>query len=86
MAKRYHIGHGTGSIADFDTATEVNQWFDEQDTNQRYFCRIYDLEKEIDILGSDYMRLKPSERWTDEIDQTQETEQKQEQGYTQTMY
>ena len=82
--KRYHIGNGTGSIADFDTAAEVNKWFDEQVTNQKYFCRIYDREKNINILGSEYMWLKPSERWSDEPPQEQEI--KQSQGFTQTMY
>jgi len=63
----YSVGHGTSTYATFATAAELNAWFDAQDTASRYFCRLYDHEKHVDILGSHYMLLKPEERWNDSM-------------------
>ncbi len=63
---RYSVGHGTDTYATFATAAELNAWFDAQDADGRYFCRLYDHEKQINILGSSYMFLKPEERWHDD--------------------
>lgn len=63
---RYSVGEGTSTYATFATAAELNAWFDAQDTEGRYFCRLYDREKRISILGCDYMWLKPEKRWHDD--------------------
>ncbi|HCA28159.1 MAG TPA: hypothetical protein DEP23_00525 [Ruminococcaceae bacterium] len=65
--KRYFVGSGTAIIAEFDTAEELNEWYDKQDGEERYFCRLYDTVKHIDILGSAYMWLKSEDRWMDEV-------------------
>lgn len=67
FSKRYMAGHGTSIYETFDTAAELNAWWEVRDTEGRYFCRLYDTQKHIDILGSDYMWLKPSERWSDAV-------------------
>ncbi len=64
--QRYMATSGTSFLRTFATAAELNEWFDAQNTDGRYFCRLYDGEKHIDILGSRYMFLKPEERWHDD--------------------
>jgi len=62
---RYSVGYGTSTEATFATAAELNAWFDAQSPRERFFCRLYDNEKHTDIIGSEYMFLKPEERWND---------------------
>lgn len=71
FSKRYWVGHGTTIYYTFDTAEELNEWHDRQDTKGRYFCRLYDTVKHISVLGSAYMFFNDSKRWKDEP-QTQE--------------
>jgi hypothetical protein len=65
FSKRYMVGHGTSIYETFDTAAELNAWWEARDSEGRYFCRLYDRDKDISILGCDYMWLKPDERWRD---------------------
>ena len=65
FSHRYSVGHGTSIWRTFATAAELNNWFDNQGSYGRYFCRLYDGEKGISILGSEYMWLKTTNRWTD---------------------
>lgn len=74
---RYRVGHGTSIYATFSTAAELNAWYDAQDSEGRYFCRLYDTEKHIDILGSRYMHLSADERWADDPAPEAETITKQ---------
>lgn len=66
FSKRYRVGHGTTIYKTFDTAAELNAWHDAQDTHGRYFCRLYDTQKKISVLGSAYMFFDASKRWKDE--------------------
>ncbi len=66
FSQRYMATSGTSFLRTFSTAKELNEWFDAQNTDDRYFCRLYDCEKHIDILGSRYMFLPPEERWYDD--------------------
>lgn len=66
LSKRYWVGHGTSIYHTFDTAAELNAWHDAQDTHGRYFCRLYDTAKNIDVLGSTYMFYDDAKRWKDE--------------------
>ncbi len=68
--QRYMATSGTSFLRTFATAAELNEWFDAQNTDGRYFCRLYDGEKHIDILGSRYMFLKPEERWHDDTQES----------------
>lgn len=66
FSQRYMVGSGTSILRTFATAAEMNEWWEAQNTEGRYFCRLYDCEKHIDILGSRYMFLKPEARFQDE--------------------
>lgn len=66
LQDRYFVGYGTSVHGTFQTATELNEWFDAQYTEGKYFCRLYDRIKNINMVGSRYMRLKPEERWHDD--------------------
>lgn len=56
---------GTSILRTFSTAAELNERWEAQDTEGRCFCRLYDREKHIDILGSRYIFLVPEERFND---------------------
>lgn len=73
FSHRYMAAHGTSILRTFATAAEMNRWWEARNTEGRYFCRLYDCEKHIDILGSRYMFLKPEERFQDEL-QTSSTD------------
>ena len=64
---------GTSILRTFATAAELNEWWAARDTRGRYFCRLYDREKHIDILGSRYMFLEPEERFSDAPDENELT-------------
>ena len=66
FSQRYMATSGTSFLRTFATAKELNEWWEARDTEGRYFCRLYDCEKGIDILGSRYMFLKPEERFHDD--------------------
>lgn len=66
FSQRYMAASGTNILRTFATAAELNEWWEARDTEGRYFCRLYDREKGIDILGSRYMFLPPEERFHDE--------------------
>ena len=66
FSHRYMATHGTSFLRTFATAAELNEWWEARDTEGRYFCRLYDREKGIDILGSRYMFLPPEERFHDD--------------------
>lgn len=68
--QRYMATHGTAILRTFATAAEMNDWWEAQDTEGRYFCRLYDCEKHVDILGSDYMWLTQEERFCDDPQET----------------
>ena len=65
FSKRYWVGHGTSVYRTFDTAAELNTWHDAQNTDERYFCRLYDTKKNISVLGSAYMFFDEAKRWKD---------------------
>ena len=65
FSHRYMAASGTSILRTFATAAELNEWWEARDTEGRYFCRLYDREKHIDILGSCYMFLKPEDRFND---------------------
>lgn len=54
IVSRYFIGQGTSITADFDTEIELNQFFDSMPDIDRHFCRIYDTQKHINVLGWKY--------------------------------
>ena len=64
--QRYMAGSGTSCLRTFATAKELNDWWEAQSTERRFFCRLYDCKTGVDILGSEYMFLKPEERFRDE--------------------
>ena len=66
FSQRYMATRGTGIQRTFATAAELNEWWEARDTEGRYFCRLYDCEKGIEIPGSKYMWLKPEERFHDD--------------------
>lgn len=63
---RYMATSGSNFLRTFATATELNEWWEAQDTHGRYFCRLYDCKTGVNILGSRYMFLKPEERYHDD--------------------
>lgn len=65
FSHRYMAASGTDILRTFATAAELNEWWEARDTEGRYFCRLYNLEKGIDIPGSRYMFLEPEERFHD---------------------
>lgn len=69
FTQRYMATSGTSFLRTFATAKELNEWWEARDTEGRYFCRLYDCERHIDILGSRYMFLSPEERFHDEADE-----------------
>lgn len=66
FSQRYMAARGTGILRTFATAAEMNEWWEAQNTEGRYFCRLYDCEKGINILGSEYTWLRQEERFHDE--------------------
>lgn len=66
FSQRYMATSGTSTLRTFATAAELNEWWEAQDTEGQYFCRLYDCNKGINILGSKYMWLKPEERFQDD--------------------
>ena len=66
FSQRYMATSGTSILRTFATAAEMTEWWEARDTEGRYFCRLYDCKKGIDILGSDYMGLAPEERFHDD--------------------
>jgi hypothetical protein len=70
FSQRYMATSGTSFLRTFATAAELNEWWEAQNTDGQYFCRLYDCEKGIDILGSRYMFLTPEERFHDDPQQS----------------
>ena len=66
FSQRYMAASGTSILRTFATAAELNEWWEARDTEGRYFCRLYDCKKGINILGSEYMRLRQEERFHDD--------------------
>lgn len=64
--QRYMATSGTSTLRTFATAAELNEWWEAQSTERRFFCRLYDCKKGINSLGSRYMSLPPEERFHDE--------------------
>ena len=67
FTQRYMAGAGTSVLRTFATAAELNEWFDAQVVEDRHFCRLYDRVRMVHILSCRYMRFKPEERWTDDL-------------------
>lgn len=70
FSQRYMAASGTFILRTFATAAELNEWWEARDTEGRYFCRLYDCETGVDILGSRYMFLKPEDRFHDAPDES----------------
>ncbi len=66
FSQRYEVTHGTSFLRTFATAKELNEWFDAQIPLNRHFCRLRDSQKRVEMFGSEYMRLKPENRWHDD--------------------
>lgn len=66
FSQRYMATSGTSILRTFATAAELNEWWEARDSEGRYFCRLYDRKTGANILGSEYMFLKPEERFSDE--------------------
>lgn len=73
FSQRYMATSGTSILRTFATAAELNEWWEAQNTERRYFCRLYDHKTGIDILGSHYMWLKAEERFHDDPDDPQQS-------------
>lgn len=52
--KRYFIGQGTAIIAEFNTVSELNTFFNNMPDIDRHFCRLYDTQNHLTIEGWKY--------------------------------
>lgn len=58
----YFVSHGTGTICTFQTAADMFAWWESQDSESRYFCRLYDVKTGENVTGARFMWMTDAER------------------------
>ena len=63
--KPYFIGHGTGTVADFNTFEEMCDFHRKMDSLDRHFCRLYDGIKHRTAEGWDVLnKYEDESKWS----------------------